>query len=98
MFYARWSFSAGTNWLLFYLFSRHHCLPDSVEFLSDCAIHEDWITLLVFAELFQCTPSKVRMCRNDCSLQRHFAFDDILWHSGDTRKQVAMLSEIGLKN
>jgi len=57
--HCRRSFSCGRNWILFYLFSRHHGLDDSVEFLTDCAMREDWLTLVVFAELFQCSPSKV---------------------------------------
>ena len=56
----RWSFfSSGRNWFLLYQFSRHHRLGDSVEFLADCAMRDDWITLVVFAELFQCSPSQV---------------------------------------
>jgi len=57
--HCRRSFSCGRSWILFYLFSRHHGLDDSVEFLADCAMREDWLTLVVFAELFQCSPSKV---------------------------------------
>jgi len=55
----RRGFSSGRNWILFYMFSRHHGLDDSVEFLSDCATRQDWLTLVVFAELFQSAPSKV---------------------------------------
>jgi len=55
------SFSAGCSWILYYMFSRHHHLADNVEFLTDCAERQDWIILLVFAELFQCPPSKVHL-------------------------------------
>jgi len=57
----RRGFSSGRNWLLFYMFSRHYGLDDSMEFLADCAMRQDWLTLVVFAELFQCSPSKVKV-------------------------------------
>ena len=40
---------------------------------------------------------RVSMRRTDCSLQRRFPIDDVLFRSGDNRDQVAKLSEFGSK-
>ena len=59
-------FASGRRWIVYYAFVRHHNLNDSSELLSECAVRGDWLTMLVCAQLFHCSPSKVRTTTVDC--------------------------------
>ena len=56
----RSSFSRGKSWILYSQFSRSHGLDDSTELLTDSVGRCDWLTMIVFSQLFQLAPSKVQ--------------------------------------
>ena len=71
----RWSYEAGKKMLLSLLFSRSHGLCDCVDYFADCARCGDWITFLLFAELYQCQPSQVGLFLNCSSKKKSHAMD-----------------------